>query len=126
MAKKKSNNTNSDNTKLLASLAHRGIKSIDSQEITIDQLIAEGDLLLEEEAKSKPIVPAKEIPTKQKTPISNKSNYYLQARLQLFGEMDPKKVAMIKKMELAKDTNNDVYQCFVDNVVSLGDKLSNK
>ena len=117
MAKKTNNKGGeTDNDKLLASLAHRGINSISSKEPTIPELVAEGDLLLKEDASGKPKLAA---------PIPKSKDYYRQARIQLFSKMDSKKVAMLQRMEKEKDINNGIYQNFVDEVIKLGDAISN-
>ena len=105
--------------KLNANLAHRGIHKHTTKQLTIPELIAEGTKLLEEEAAS----------SKQNKPIEplpKSKDYYRQARMKLVKDMDPKKVAMLQKMEKDHDTNNAMYQNFVDEIIKLGDKISNQ
>lgn len=116
MAKKNQNKDNtSDMDKLNASLAFRGAKP-GEPELTIDQLIAEGEILLAKDAKVKE--------KKAIEPLPKSKDYYRQARMKLFKDMDPKKVHMLQKMEKEHDTINDIYQNFVDEVIKLGDKIS--
>lgn len=114
MPKKINKDDNQSLNKLFASLAHRGIKLTDKLGLTIDEMIAEGDKLLSENNSGS-----------NTEPIPKTKDYYRQARLQLFQNMDAKKISMLQKMEKEKDTNNGIYQNFVDEVIKLGDKISN-
>ncbi len=118
MAKKNTNNKNMDNLyKLNASPTVRGVKP-NEPVLTIDQLIAEGDLILAQESKEKN--------KKSVEPLPKSKDYYRQARLQLLKGMDFKKIRMLQTMEKEHDTNNNIYQNFVDEIIKLGDKISNQ
>ncbi len=118
MAKKKKNDA-----ELPPHYQKRGIQPITGSAPSIDQLIAEGNLLLEADSKQSPQQPSS---TTKTSPPPKSKDYYRQARLQLFKGMDPKKVNMLQRMEKEHDVNNDIYQCFVDEVIKLGDKISDQ
>lgn len=115
MAKRTNKGGDTDKDKLFASQAHRGIKPTDSADLTLDQLLAEGEKLLSEEA----------VKPKAADPLPKSKDYYRQARMQILAKMDAKKAAMLQRMEKEKDTNNGIYQNFVDEIIKVGDAISN-
>lgn len=91
---------------------------IPDHEESIDELIAEGDRLLEQEAKKKTI--AKSSPSTKST----SNNPYLQARLKILSAMDPETRQVIESLEKEGKKESRQYQEFIREVQRLGDKLS--
>lgn len=121
MAKKGEELTNYE--KYLANIKHRGYDHlpIPDHEESIDELIAEGDRLLEQEAQKKTTTTPKAptLPTK-----ASSNNPYLQARLKILSAMDPEKRQFIERLEKEGKKDTRQYQEFIQEIQKLGDKLS--
>lgn len=104
----------------LANVKHRGYANlpIPDHEESIDELIAEGERLLEKEAQMK------SSPRAEVTSKPSPSNPYLLARKKLLEEMDSEKQKLIERLEREGKTDSYQYQDFVKQIMTLGDKLS--
>lgn len=109
----------------LHNLKHRGFDvnplPIPPNEPSLDELIAEGDRLLEEEAKANL--------QKKKTKSSSKSkskNPYHQAREKILSDMDPEKRKHILRLEKENKKDSYQYEDFLKEIQKLGDQLSNE
>lgn len=89
------------------------------KEESINDLIAEGDRLLEAEAK-KSTVKAK----KSTSNTTTSNNPYRQARLKILSEMDKSQRTLIETLEKEGKKDSREYLEFVKNISTLGDKLS--
>lgn len=129
MAKSSKGSSNSNYDKYLTNLKHRGYDKlpIPDHEESLDEIIAEGEkLLLEDEAKKKKqTVSSPSVASKSPPKPVSPENPYLKARNQTLKDYGEKKAKMILKMEAEKDVDNDIYTCFYQRVMELGDKLSN-
>ena len=117
MAKSSSDLTNYQ--RYLNNLKSRGYENLqlpDHQE-TIDELIAEGNRLLEEDEKKNKISP------RVKKSASPSSNPYVRARNQILSEMDPEKRKLIERLEKEGNKNCAQYNDFIEQIRKLGDKL---
>ena len=108
--------------KYLANIKHRGYErlSIPDHEETIDELIAEGNRLLEQEAQ-KAIKTQAAVPT----PTPSSDNPYLRARKKILSEMTEEKRKLIERLEKEGKTDSYQYEDFVAQVCKLGDSMSN-
>lgn len=119
MAKKGEELTNYE--KYLANVKHRGYSHlpIPDHEESIDELIAEGNRLLEQEAqkaaKSQAAVP----------PEVSSDNPYLRARKKILSEMNEEKRKLIERLEKEGKTDSYQYEDFVAQVRKLGDSMTN-
>lgn len=121
MAKKGEKLTNYE--KYLANIKRRGYSNlpIPDHEETIDELIAEGNRLLEQEAQKKATTPkAPTLPTK----VSS-NNPYLRARKKILSEMTEEKRRLIERLEKEGKTDSYQYEDFVAQICKLGDSMSN-
>ena len=87
---------------------------------TIAELIAEGNALLEQEAKN----PQPKKKTSNKSPAASKKNPYLQARLNVLNAYLEWRRNEVAKMEKEGDVENRFYRDFLKSVQEEGDKLS--
>lgn len=117
MAKKGEELTNYE--RYLANVKIRGYSNlpIPDHEESIAELIAEGDRILEREAKKNT--------TKASTPSTKPpvNNPYFQARLKILAAMDPEKRELIERLEKEGKKESRQYQEFIQEVQKLGDKL---
>lgn len=119
MAKKGEELTNYE--KYLANIKHRGYDHlpIPDHEESIDELIAEGDRLLEQEAQKAAKSQAATPPT-----VASSDNPYLRARKKILSEMTEEKRKLIERLEKEKKTDSYQYKDFVDQIRKLGDSMS--
>jgi hypothetical protein len=89
-------------------------------EPSIAQLVAEGNLLLEEETKTAVVTKKKSVPVE----IGPKVNPYQSARLIVLKKMDAWNRNEILRMEKENDINNRIYDEFVTQQRIEGDNLS--
>lgn len=108
----------------LANVKNRGYDKLSSpkQKESIDDLIAEGDRLLEEESKA--IVSTASVSSTPPKERATSTNPYRQARLKILSEMDPEKRSFIEQLEKAHNTDHYQYTDFVKQIQKLGDQLS--
>lgn len=120
MAKKGEELTNYE--KYLANVKHRGYERlpIPDHEETIDELIAEGNRLLEQEAQKAAKAQAAVPP-----PTPSSDNPYLRARKKILSEMTEEKRKLIERLEKEGKTDSYQYEDFVAQVRKLGDSMSN-
>lgn len=120
MAKKGEELTNYE--KYLANVKHRGYEHIPTpdHEESIDELIAEGNRLLEQEAQKKSTTQPVTPPT---TPSTD--NPYLRARKKILFEMPEEKRKLIERLEKEGKTDSYQYTDFVAQVRKLGDSMTN-
>lgn len=92
---------------------------------SFDELIADGNKILEEEQKLQN--PCQEIPIKNKpsTLDTHSTNPYVKARNDILNEMTPEKRNVILKMENGQLEKDSRYENFCNDIRKLGDKLSN-
>ncbi len=113
MAKKGEELTNYE--KYLDNVKRRGYEHlpIPDHEETIDELIAEGNRLLEQDAKTTP-------PT-----TTSSDNPYLLARKKILSEMTEEKRKLIERLEREGKTDSYQYEDFVKQIYKLGDSMTN-
>lgn len=116
----KSSSDLSNYQRYLNNLKIRGYENLPqpNHQETIDELIAEGNRLLEEDAKKSKTSPK----VKSKTPPSN--NPYVRARNQILSEMDPEKRKLIERLEKEGNKDCSQYKDFIEQIRKLGDQLS--
>lgn len=106
--------------KYLNNLKHRGITNPPDHEESIDELVAEGNRLLEQESQTKSTTQSKV------SPINIPSdNPYLRARKKILSEMTEEKRKLIDRFEKEGNTDSYQYKDFVAQVRKLGDSMSN-
>lgn len=117
MAKKGEELTNYE--KYLANVKHRGYEHlpIPDHEETIDELIAEGNRLLEQEAKK--------TPSQAPPPTTTSDNPYLLARKKILSEMTEEKRKLIERLEREGKTDSYQYEDFIQQIRKLGDSMTN-
>lgn len=120
MAKKGEELTNY--SKYLANVKHRGYEHlpIPDHDESIEELIAEGNRLLEQEAQKKSTSQPSVPPT---TPSSD--NPYLRARKKILSDMTEEKRKLIERLEKEGKTDSYQYQDFIVQVSKLGDSMTN-
>jgi hypothetical protein len=118
----KSSNDLTNYKKYLNNIKQRGYENlpIPKRQETVDELIAEGNRLLEEDAKHQ----SSQKTSKITKPTTSSGNPYFQARQKILSDMDPGKRKIIEQMETEGNTDSRQYQEFVEQIHKLGDKLS--
>lgn len=119
MAKKGEALTNYE--KYLANVKHRGYEhlTIPDHEESIEELIAEGNRLLEKDSEKKTTSQAKIQPSK---PASG--NPYILARTKILAEMTEEKRKLIERLEREGKTESYQYEDFVVQIRKLGDSMT--
>jgi hypothetical protein len=97
---------------------------IPDHEETLDEILAEGERLIQAELKLKSPKTKKTVKTKSNLTSENSNNPYIKARMQLFSKMDPAKKHWIDQVERGELKKDRCYDDFVKEVAILGDALS--
>lgn len=115
----KSSNDLTNYKRYLNNLKHRGINSPPDHEESLNEIIAEGNRLLEQEAQT--------TSTKSKVspPNTPSDNPYLRARKKILSEMTEERRKLIDRLEKEGKTDSYQYKDFVAQVHKLGDIMSN-
>lgn len=93
------------------------------KELTLSQLVEEGNRLLEMEEKYKKSAPK---PTGKTSSVETSENPYVIARNQILKEMDEFHREEIKEMEASGNINNRFYDEFVKKVRIRGEEIEKK
>lgn len=86
----------------------------------------EGNAILEEETAKKKKMPPSAPVTKPVAAKSKSPNVYAQARETILSAMSPKDRSFIESLETEGKTDHHRYKAFVNEIMKLGDKLSEK